>query len=87
MTKDQYINLFHELELNRVAFKRLMDCDDEVLRLVNRALEIEREACAQICESLAQDRGMFHPDDEEFKTGVLAGAGMCGVTIRARSNK
>jgi hypothetical protein len=44
----------------------------------------EREACAKMCDNLAKDRGMFHPDDEDFKNGVLAGAGMCAVTIRAR---
>ena len=45
----------------------------------------EREACAKVCENLAKDRGMFHPDDEDFKKGLLAGAGMCAVTIRARN--
>ena len=47
----------------------------------------EREACAKVCENLAKDRGMFHPDDEDFKNGVLAGAGMCAVTIRMRGQK
>jgi hypothetical protein len=47
----------------------------------------EREACAKVCENLAKDRGMFHPDDEDFKNGVLAGAGMCAVTIRMRGRK
>ena len=47
----------------------------------------EREACAKVCENLAKDRGMFHPDDEDFKNGVLAGAGMCAVTIRMRGKK
>jgi hypothetical protein len=44
MTKDEYNVLFHGLELNRVAFKRLMDCDEEVLSLVNHAIKAEREA-------------------------------------------
>ena len=50
MTRDEYNLLFHKEQLNLVAFKRLMDCDEEVLRLVNRAIENEREACANICE-------------------------------------
>ena len=50
MTRDEYNKLFHTLELNLVAFKRLMECDDEVLRLVNHAIEAEREACAKLCE-------------------------------------
>jgi hypothetical protein len=43
MTKDEYNVLFHRLELNRVAFKRLMDCDEEVLSLVNHAIKAEVE--------------------------------------------
>ena len=50
MNRDEYNILFHKLELNLVAFKRLMDCDEEVLKLVNVAIEAEREACAKICE-------------------------------------
>jgi hypothetical protein len=26
------------------------DCDEEILRLVNSAIEAEREACAKVCE-------------------------------------
>ena len=43
MNRDEYNTLFHKLELNLVAFKRLMDCDEEVLKLVNAAIEAERE--------------------------------------------
>jgi hypothetical protein len=43
MNRDEYNTLFHRLELNLVAFKRLMDCDEEVLKLVNAAIEAERE--------------------------------------------
>jgi hypothetical protein len=49
MNRDEYNILFHKLELNLVAFKRLMDCDEEVLKLVNAAIEEEREACAKVC--------------------------------------
>ena len=51
MNRDEYNILFHKLELNLVAFKRLMDCDEEVLKLVNAAIEAEREACAKVCEA------------------------------------
>jgi hypothetical protein len=47
MTRDEYRLLFHELGLNRVAFMRLMDCDEAVLKLVNAAVEQEREALAK----------------------------------------
>ena len=50
MTKEEYIKLFHKEQLNLVAFKRLLDCDEEVLRLVNSAIKTEREACAKIAE-------------------------------------
>lgn len=43
MNRDEYNTLFHRLQLNLVAFKRLMDCDEEVLKLVNAAIEAERE--------------------------------------------
>ena len=51
MTRDEYNLLFHREQLNLVAFKRLMDCDEEVLRLVNKAIAQEREACADIAEN------------------------------------
>ena len=50
MTREEYNLLFHKEQLNLVAFKRLMDCDKEVLRLVNRAIENEREACAKVAD-------------------------------------
>jgi len=55
MTWDEYNKLFHKLQLNLVAFKPLMECDAEVLKLVNFAIEQEREACAKVCEDNATD--------------------------------
>ena len=46
MNRDEYVRLFHKLELNLVAFKRLLDCDEEVLKLVNAAIAAEREKLA-----------------------------------------
>ena len=59
MTWEEYNLLFHKEQLNLVAFKRLMDCDEEVLRLVNRAIENEREACAKRLEAV----GAWHCAD------------------------
>ena len=56
MTWEEYNLLFHKEQLNLVAFKRLMDCDEEVLRLVNRAIENEREACAKLCDEAKAGR-------------------------------
>ena len=67
----EYNKLFHELELNRVAFKQLMDCDQEVLKLVNAAIAAEREACAKVCDGI--DRRYINQADK------------CAAAIRARS--
>jgi hypothetical protein len=69
MNRDEYVRLFHKLELNLVAFKRLLDCDEEVLKLVNAAIAAEREACAKVCEELVLDQ---------------YGARGCANAIRAR---
>jgi hypothetical protein len=54
MTKEEYNILFHKEQLNLVAFKRLMDCNEEVLRLINRAVQEEREACAKVADEYAE---------------------------------
>ena len=69
MTRDEYSLLFHELGLNRVAFLRLMDCDEAVLKLVNAAIEKEREACVKAVETLMTPG---HDDNNKwFNNGVL----------------
>ena len=74
MTREEYSLLFHELGLNRVAFLRLMDCDEAVLKLVNAAIEQEREACARLADEIGgRDEGCHAWD-------VLA-------AIRARGEK
>jgi hypothetical protein len=52
MTWDEYNKLFHKLELNRVAFRQLFQCSEEVLKLVNAALDAEREQHASMVESM-----------------------------------
>jgi len=75
MTWDEYNLLFHKQQLNLVAFKRLMDCDEEVLRLVNSAIEAEREACARLCDDLVNDENTI-----EYANGAYR----CSVRIRER---
>jgi hypothetical protein len=75
MTWDEYNLLFHKQQLNLVAFKRLMDCDEEVLRLVNSAIEAEREACAKLCDELVSDENTI-----EYANGAYR----CSVRIRSR---
>jgi hypothetical protein len=76
MDREEYNRLFHKHKLNLVAFKPLNDCDEEVLKLVNAAIEAEREACAKVCDVLA-----VHPEYASDITKVAAQA------IRARGNK
>jgi len=75
MTWDEYNLLFHKQQLNLVAFKRLMDCDEEVLRLVNSAIEAEREACARLCDDLVSDENTI-----EYANGAYR----CSALIRSR---
>jgi hypothetical protein len=66
MTRDEYNVLFHRLELNLVAFKRLMDCDEEVLSLVNHAIKAEREACYTIAK-FNQSNHLEHLTADQIK--------------------
>jgi len=50
MNREEYIDLFHRAEVNLVAFKQVNDCDAELRKMVEMAIEAEREACAQLCE-------------------------------------
>jgi hypothetical protein len=77
MTWDEYNLLFHKQQLNLVAFKRLMDCDEEVLRLVNSAIEAEREACAKLCDDLVSDENTIEYANAAYR---------CSVHIRARGD-
>jgi uncharacterized protein YdcH (DUF465 family) len=41
MTDDEYNILFHSTQANTSAFKRLMDCDAEVIKMIEAAVESE----------------------------------------------
>jgi hypothetical protein len=67
MNWDEYNILFHKCNLNLVAFKRLMDCDQEVLKLVNAAIETHRPWVGLTDEERdyftyidAKDKARFH---------------------------
>jgi hypothetical protein len=79
MTWDEYNKLFHKLELNRHAFRPLMECDHEVLQLVNAAIDAEREACAKLCETY-ETASIRH---EAPSTAMIFNH--CAKAIRARS--
>jgi hypothetical protein len=56
MNWDEYNILFHKLNLNRVAFKEVINCSEEILTLVNAAID----AAAQ------EKRQWVGLTDEEF---------------------
>ena len=56
MTREEYIDLFHRAEVNLVAFKQVNDCGAELRKMVEMAIEAEREACALMCEKF----GLLH---------------------------
>ena len=39
MNWDEYNILFHKLNLNRVAFREVINCSEEILTLVNAAID------------------------------------------------
>lgn len=50
MNREEYNKLFHKVGLNRVAFKAVNDCDEEILVLVNEAIAAERERILDMCK-------------------------------------
>ena len=94
MTWEEYNLLFHKEQLNLVAFKRLMDCDEEVLRLVNRAIENEREACAKLCDlAMLQNQETINELEEDehiaqcFIQGAMTQLVKTSKAIRARGQE
>ena len=84
MDREEYNRLFHKHKLNLVAFKPLNDCDEEVLKLVNAAIEAEREACAKVCDQMFHDwcNQEFEDEDEAYRN--KPDAEDCKKAIRAR---
>ena len=86
MDREEYNRLFHKHKLNLVAFKPLNDCDEEVLKLVNAAIEAEREACARLCDQMFHDwcNQEFEDEDEAYRN--RPDAEDCKKAIRERGN-
>ena len=74
MTWDEYNKLFHKTQANLVAFQPLMQCDHEVIKMIEAAVEAEREACAKVCDELVLE----HPGRADLT------AKQCAAAIRAR---
>jgi hypothetical protein len=80
MTWDEYNKLFHKTQANLTAFQPLMQCDHEVIRMIDAAVAEEREACAQLCDEKVE---------AEYATGKVDHNEMgwtqaCAIDIRAR---
>jgi len=73
LTREEYTDLFHKARVNLVAFKPVFHCDLELMRMVELAVEAEREACAKVC-------------DEYAKNSDWPTADNCADAIRARGN-
>ena len=73
MTNEEYSLLFHRAQVNRVAFKKVYHCDDELRKMVEMAIEDEREACAKVC-------------DEPGEYANPYAAKLAAKAIRARGN-
>jgi len=63
------------------ALPQGMDADEFIYKLVNWAVDIEREACAKVCEDIANKHARVHYPDLE------AVADECSGKIRERGEK
>ena len=71
MTREEYIRLFHKAQVNLVAFKPVFHCDEELRRMVEIAVEAEREACAKICDEWANSLS-GEPEMEKIAAEIRA---------------
>ena len=76
MTHDEYNQLFHLAHVNEVAFKRVVDCDEELRKMVEMAVAHEREECAKWADLVAREI------DNTNNTATYIASG-----IRARGEK
>ena len=74
MKREEYIDLFHRAEVNLVAFKQVNDCSEELRKMVEMAVEAEREACAEICKKHADVYALLELNPHAFGTAKPAWA-------------
>jgi cobalamin biosynthesis protein CobD/CbiB len=70
MTKEEIAELIEQMPQG-------MDANDYIHELVNRAVEVEREACAKVCDRMAQRT-------QDIRSAALESA---AENIRARGEK
>jgi len=73
LTREEYTDLFHKARVNLVAFKPVFHCDLELMRMVEMAVEAERQRFMEelmknpaICRQII-DAGMLASDPAGLK--------------------
>ena len=69
------------------ALPQGLDSDEFIYKLVNWAVDREREACAKVCDGISEDyKTRTDLNKTQQQVGQLA-AEVCGVRIRERGQK
>ena len=86
MTKDEIIQLaedcgirhrYYEIPVSRKGIVTVESCTDRLLKFADLVAEMEREACAKVCEELVL----------AYVGNASATANQCATAIRARGEK
>ena len=80
MTQDQIIQMLHNIVAENQNYTTWTVSTPHLVELVNRAVKAEREACAKVCDAVAQQMD----DEGEGPTGNIGWVSGCAEAIRAR---
>ena len=69
------------------ALPQGLDADEFIYKLVNWAVDREREACAEICDGISEDYKIRTDLNQTQKQVGQLAAEVCGVRIRERGQK
>ena len=54
MNREEYSRLFHDAQVNLVAFKPVLHCGEQLLQMVNMALDQQRELISSWVSDMCQ---------------------------------
>ena len=74
MTWDEYNKLFHKTQANLVAFQPLMQCDHEVIKMIEAAVEAEREWQGLTDDEILEEYRQSYGDDGDLTDVYFARA-------------
>jgi hypothetical protein len=80
MTQDEVLETLHRVVQENKHYTTWTVSTPHLVALVNLAIEHEREACAKVCEVIAQKM----EDEGEGPTGNIGWVDDCAKDIRAR---